>query len=179
MVYERGLANIGLADDGNLDAVVFLVLVVILGEVLDALVQKIARAVAVDGRNGDGITHAELIKLIYRRVDTAGRVHFVDCEHCGLSRAQQHIRNILVGGGDTRAHIGDEDDDIRCAYGDIRLLAHEHEYLVIGRGLDAAGVDDIKLVAAPLALSIQPVTGDAGRVLNDGQALAHELIKQH
>ena len=134
---------------------------------------------AVDGRYGDRVAEAERIKLIYRRIHAAGGVHLVDRKHRGLFRAQQHIGDVLVRGGDARADVGHQNDNVSGADGDIRLLAHEQEYFVVGRGLDAAGVDDIELSSEPFALGVKPVARDAGGILDDGQPLSAEFIEQH
>ena len=47
-----------------------------------------------------------------------------------------------------------------------------------GLGLDAAGIHQQKLVAAPLAVGEDAVAGDARGILHDGQTLAAELIEQ-
>ena len=54
-VGEAGLAHVGLADDGHLDHVAVLLLVGLRREVLQAGVQQVAGAVAVDGGHGDGV----------------------------------------------------------------------------------------------------------------------------
>ena len=51
--------------------------------------------------------------------------------------------------------------------------------MVIGARLDAAGVHNVEDPVAPLARGVQPVPGDAGGVLHDGQPLAAQLVKQH
>ena len=45
--------------------------------------------------------------------------------------------------------------------------------------LNAAGIYNIKGAVSPLALGVQPIPGDAGGVLHNGQALAAQLIEQH
>ena len=57
-VDEGGLAHIGLADDGNFNDVALLFLFLLRGEVVKAGVQQVAGAVAVDGRDGDGVAQA-------------------------------------------------------------------------------------------------------------------------
>ena len=63
--------------------------------------------------------------------------------------------------------------------GDLRLLPHEGQDLVVGARLDAAGVHQVEDPVAPLAGGVDPVPGHAGGVLHDGQPLAAQLIEQH
>ena len=49
VIYKRGLTDVRLADNGDLYAVVFLFVFLLWWEILHALIQKIARSVAVDG----------------------------------------------------------------------------------------------------------------------------------
>ena len=146
---------------------------------LQAGIEQVARAVAVHGGDGDRVAEAEGVKLIDAGIDRAGGVHLVDGQHNGLFRAQEHIGHLLIGGGHAGANLGDEHDDVGRVDGKLRLLAHEQQDLIVGARLDAAGVDDVERAAAPLALGIEPVARDAGRVLNDGQAAAAELIEEH
>ena len=62
---------------------------------------------------------------------------------------------------------------------ELRLLAHEQQYLAVGHRLDAAGIDYIKFSAAPLALGVEPVARDAGRVLNYREALSDKAVEEH
>ena len=65
-----------------------------------------------------------------------------------VSRARERV----VGGGDAGADLGDEHDDVGRVDGELRLLAHEEQDLIVGARLDAAGIDDIERAAAPLSL---------------------------
>ena len=177
-VDEGGLAHVGLADHGHTDALLVLVVGILVGEVLKAGVQQLVGAVAVDGGEGDGIAQTQRIELIDVGVHMAGGVHLVDAEHHGLAGALQHGGHFLVGGGDAGADLGDENDDIGGVDGQHGLLTHEHEDLVVGTRLDAAGVHDVKDTAPPLALGIKPVAGDAGGILHDGELLPAEAVEE-
>ena len=76
-VGEGGLAYVGLADNGNLDAVGVLFLAVLRREVFDALIQQISGAVAVDGGDRDRISHPQVVELVKVRVHRPYRVHLV------------------------------------------------------------------------------------------------------
>ena len=178
-VHERGLADVRLADDGDAGMVRVRIVRILRREVLQTGVEQVARAMAMHGGDGDRIAEAEGVKLIDAGVDRAGGVHLVDGQHNGLFRAQEHIGHFLIGGGHAGADLGDEHDDVGRVNGELCLLAHEQQNFIIGARLDAAGIDDVERAATPLALGIEPVARDAGRVLNDGQAAAAELIEEH
>ena len=131
-----------------------------------------------DGGERDGVAETEGIELIERRVDLRRVIHLVHDEHHGLMGAQEHACDLLVRGGDAGADLRHEDDDVCGVDGDVRLLAHEEQDLVVRRRLDAAGVHDVEFSARPLRLGVEPVTGDAGGVLHDGEALSGEAVEQ-
>ena len=178
-VGEGGLAHIGLTDDGHLNDIVILVLFHLVGEVLKALVQQIASTVTVDGGHRHRIAETEVIELVEVGVNMTRGVHLVHRQHDGFTGALEHTCHLLIGGGHTRLNIGDKHDHIGVVDGDLRLLTHESEDLVIGAGLDTAGIHQAELAAQPLALAVNTVTGDTGGVLHDGKTLTDQLIKQH
>ena len=134
---------------------------------------------AVDGGDGDGVAQAQVIELVEIRVRDAGGVHLVDGQDDGLAGAQQHRGHLLVRRGKARADVAEEDNDGGVLNGDLRLLAHEIQNLAVAPGLDAAGIDEGELPAAPVALAVDAVPGDAGGILHDGKALAGDLVEEH
>ena len=134
---------------------------------------------AVDGGDGDGVAQTEIVELVEIGVHRAGGVHLVHRQHDGLAAALEHAGHLLVRGGEAGLDVRDEDDDIGVVDGDLGLLPHEGEDLVVGVGLDTAGVHQTELPAGPLALAVDTVAGDAGGILHNGQALSDELIEQH
>ena len=178
-VYQGGLAHVGLADDRHLDDIVLLFLLVLRGEILHTGIQQIPGAMAVDGGDRDGIPQSQVIELINVWVGDPHLVHLVDRQHHRLLRAQQHVGHLLVGGGEAGLDVADKEDHRGVLDGDLRLLAHKGQNLAVGGGLDAAGVHQVELPVSPLRLGVQPVAGDAGGILHDGQPLAHQFIKQH
>ena len=131
------------------------------------------------GGNGDGVAETEVIELVEVGIDTARGVHLVHCQHDGLAGSQQHIRDLLIGSRQAGLHIRQENDDVRVLNGDLRLLAHERQDLIVRARFDTAGVHQTEFAAAPLALAVDAVARDARRILDDGEPLADELIKQH
>ena len=178
-VRERGFANIGLTDEGDLDDVLIFFLFLLGWKVLKAGVEQVARAVAVDGGNGDWVAQSQVVELVKIGVDLTGGVHLIDRQHDRLAAAQQHIGDLLVGSRQAGLHIRQENDDVRVANGDLRLLAHERQNLVVRARFDTAGIHQRKFAAAPLALAVDAVARDARRIFNDGEPLADELIKEH
>ena len=92
--------------------------------------------------------------------------------------AAQHMGHVLVGSGQAIADIHHHDDAVGGVDGDLGLLAHMGQNALGGLRLDAAGVHQQELVAAPLAVGEDAVAGDARGILHDGQTLAAELIEQ-
>ena len=179
LVHQGGLASVGLADNSHLDGVVLLLFFLLWGEVLETGVQQVAGAVAMDSRDSDGIPQSQVVELIKVRVRDTGGVHFVHCQHDGLAAAQQHVGHLLVRGGEARADIRQKDDDSGVLDGDLGLIPHEGQDLVVGPGLDTAGVDKGEGPAVPVRLPIDAVPGDARGVLHNGEALSNEFVEQH
>ena len=178
-VGKHGLAHIWLADDGHLDDIGVLLLLIGRGEVGDAGIQQVTGAVAVDGGDGDGVAQTQVVELIKIRVHGAGGVHLVHRQDNGLAAFLQHARHLVIRGGETGFDVGDKYDHRGVVDGDLGLLPHEGQDLAVGVGLDAAGVHQGEPPAAPLAFTVDAVPGDAGGVLHDGEALADELVKEH
>ena len=132
-----------------------------------------------DGGDGDGVPQAQVVELIDVRILPAGLVGLVHRQHHRLAGAQEHIGHLLVGGGHAGLDVAHKDDHGGGGNGDLRLLPHKGQDLVVGARLDAAGVHNVEHPVAPLALGIQPVPGDAGGVLHNGQPLAAQLVEQH
>ena len=178
-VGQAGFPHVGLADDGHLDHVGLLVLVLLRWEIFQTLVQQIAGAVAMHGGDGHRVAEAQIIELVEIRIHRAGGVHLVDRQHDGLFAALKHTRHLLIGGGHAGFDIGDKNDHRGVVNGDLRLLPHEGQDLIIGAGLDTAGVHQTELAAQPLAFAVYTVTGHARRILHNAQASADQLIEQH
>ena len=92
--------------------------------------------------------------------------------------AAQHVGHFLVGGGQAVADIHHHDDAVSGVNGDLCLLTHVGQNALGRLGLDAAGVHQHELVAVPLAVGKNAVTGNARRVLHNGKALTAQLVEQ-
>ena len=178
-VGEAGLTHIGAADEGDLNAVLLFLLAVIFGEILHAGIQQVTGTVAVDRRDSDGIAEAEIVELIEIGIHATHGVHLVDTEDNGLAASLQHTRHIIVCRSDTHLAVGQQDDDISVSDGDLRLLTHEAEDLVVGLGLDTAGIHQTEGAAIPVTFTVDAVTSHTGSILHDGKTLADDFVEQH
>ena len=176
-VGQAGFSHIRLADDGHLNHVGLLVLVLLRREIFQTLVQQVTGAVAMHGGDSHRVAEAQIIELVEIRIHCAGGVHLVDRQHDGLFAALKHTRHLLVGGGHAGLDIGDKNDHRGVVNGDLRLLPHEGQDLIIGAGLNTAGIHQTELAAQPLAFAVNAVTGHARRIFHDAQASADQLIE--
>ena len=134
---------------------------------------------AVDGGDRIGVAQAQIVKFIDVGVGAPGLVHLVHRQDHRLAGAQQHPRHVVVGGGHACFDVAHKDDHRCVLNGDLRLLPHEGENLIVGARLNAAGIHQVEGPAPPLAGRVQAVPGHARRVLHNGQTLAREFIEQH
>ena len=141
-------------------------------------VQQVAGAVSVHRGDRDRVAQSQIIKLIEFRRNLADAVALVDAQHHRLVALLQHGGNLLVGRGDAGLDVYHQDDDLRALDGHLGLASHLREDDVVRIRLDAAGIDQHDLVAAPLAGRIDAVAGDAGSVLHNREPLADQFIKQ-
>ena len=123
-VDERRLADIGLADNGDLDGVVLFFLFVGGRQMLTDGVEQITRAHSVDGRDGYRIAETEIIKFIVLRGRFADGVALVDTENYRLAALLEHGRDLAVGRDNAGAHISDENYNIRAVDSQLSLAAH-------------------------------------------------------
>ena len=92
--------------------------------------------------------------------------------------AAQHVGYVLVRCGQAVAHVHHHNDAVGGINGDLGLLAHMSQNALGGLRLDAAGVHQQEVVAVPLAVGKNAVTGNAWGVLDDGKALTAQFIEQ-
>ena len=128
-------------------------------------------------RNAHRVAQTQIVKFIKLRRRIARRIHLVDSQHDGLLGLFQHGGHFFVGGGDAGADVGDQHDYAGVVDGDKSLLTHEFQNLIVGSGLDAAGIHHHEGLAAPFGLSVDAIPGDAGRVLHDGGALFSDAVE--
>ena len=147
------------------------------GQPADDLVEEVARAVPVERRDRDRVAEPEAMEL--ERLEVAARVVELVREHEHRApRHAQDLRELLVARCDARSRVDDEEDEIGLLDGLPRLrcdLRPERP----GVGLvDAAGVDEAKRRARPLAQQLLAIARDARRLVDDGGARRREPVDQ-
>ena len=177
MVDQAGLADIGAADDGNGDAVIGVLFLLLKIEVRTDGVQQVTGAVAVNARDRDQLAEAEAVKIIQLHRRLADLVALIDSQHHGLTAAHQHTGNILILRRYAGGQLSHHDDAVGGVDGQLGLLTHVGQQPVINAGLNAAGVHQQELMAGPFAIAEDTVAGNARRVLDNGEALAGQLIE--
>ena len=134
---------------------------------------------SVHGRDGHRISEAERVEFIDVRIHGTRGVTLVDREDHRLPGTEQHRSDIRIGGSDPRGDIAYHDDDGSGVDGELRLMAHEQQDLVVRLRLDAAGVHHGESASGPVGFRIQSVARDAGRVFDDGQTFAGDPVEKH
>ena len=170
-VEQRGLTGVGAADNGHVQRVGELVgdLVLFLGEQGHDVVEQVARAMAVQGRERRGLTDAERIELPDVVVLAIGVVELVHQQKDRLVGALEHAGDRLVLLGDAGAAVDHKQDDGGFLGGGEGLVADGRGKDVIAlERLDAARVDDGELAAVPIGRVIRAVARDAAGLVDDG-----------
>ncbi len=102
-----------------------------------------------DGGDGDGVPQAQVVELIDVRILPAGLVGLVHRQHHRLAGAQE-ILATSWSEAVMPVLMSHKDDHGGGGNGDLRLLPHKGQDLVVGARLDAAGVHDVEHPVAPL-----------------------------
>ena len=170
-VEQRRLTGVGAADDGHIQRVGERVgdLVLLLGQQGHDVVEQVARAVAVQGRERRGLADAERIELPDVVILAIGVVELVHQQKDRLVAALEHAGDRLVLLGDAGAAVDHKQDDGGFLGGGERLVADGRGKDVIAlERLDAARVDDGELAAVPIGRVIRAVARDAAGLVDDG-----------
>ena len=122
-------------------------------------------------RKGYKIIKSEIIEFIKLRRYFAYEVALIDCADNRLACLPEHDRDLFVSCGKTCLDITHEDDDVCRLDGDLGLYPHILQDDIIRLGLDTARVDHDKIPASPGRVCIKPVSGNAGRIVYDGDSL--------
>jgi len=129
------------------------------------------------GADGVNVAQAELAK-IFGFGGHGCALNLVDGEEYGLAAADEELDEIVVGAGQLRASIDDEDKGVgllKCDFG--LVVDFGGNQLGVVRD-DATGVDQAKLAAAPVVLAVDPVAGNARLVAHDGAARVRQAIEK-
>ena len=170
-VEQRGLTGVGAADDGHVQRIGELIgdLVLLLGQQGHDVVEQVARAVAMQGRERRGLADAERIELPDAVVFAIGVVELVHQQKDRLVAALEHACDRLVLLGDAGAAIDHKQDDGGFLGGGKGLVADGRGKDVIAlERLDAARVDDGELAAVPIGRVVRAVARDATGLVDDG-----------
>ncbi len=180
LVHEARLADVRAAEDGDADRVLRQLrplLPAVRLEVVDDLVEQVARAVAVQAGDRDRVAEAELVqlereRLLLRVVDLVR-----DHEH-RLLRLAEDLRDLLVAGRDPGLRVEDEEDDVglrdRLA-GLVGDRARERRHV---GDVDAARVDQQEAAVPPLADELLAVARDARGLVHDGRPRARQAVDE-
>ena len=175
-VDQRGLARVGAADDGDADDAVE---VFKLGgrRVGENAALQVAEAIAVLGRDRNGLAQAKLVK-----VGTDGGFGAA----LGLVH-QQRDRLVelaqALGDGEIVRHAAimriDQKQDVRgLQQRDLRLLFGQHGEGIVLVRREAAGIDHHEALALELALTVLAVAGQARQIHHQRVAAVGEGIEQ-
>ncbi len=179
-VEQGGFARVGLADQRHSNQALFLLFPLVLwGEMRIAGVQQIAGVIAVDGGHAHRVPHAQVVEFIKFRRRLSRSVQFVDAQNHRFFGALEQRRHVLIRRGDAGTHVDDKDNHIGGVDGDHGLSPHKFQNLVVGLGLDAPGIDELKDPTSPFPFGINPVPRDAGGILHNGLFPANQPVKEH
>ena len=178
-VDDGRLADVGLADDGDLDIILIALDLLVGRGKLQHAVEQITGACAVQRRQRNQVfVKAELVELVEFHRKIADGVDLVDERNDRLAGALEHHGDVDVLGSKTALAVNHEQDDICHIDGDLRLRLHLGQKHIVGFRLDTAGIDDGQRTAVPLDFVYDAVTGHAGDILDDGHACTRQFIEQ-
>ena len=170
-VEQRRLTGVGTADDGDVQRVGELIgdLVLFLRKQGHDVIEQVARAVAMQGRERRGLADAERIELPDAVVFAIGVVELVHQQKDRLVAALEHAGDRLVLLGDAGAAVDHKQDDGGFLGGGERLVADGRgKHVVALERLDTARVDDGELTTVPIGRVIRAVARDAAGLVDDG-----------
>ena len=150
---------------------------VIIRKGLDNLVQEIAGAAAVGGRNGPDFAQAQGVEIV-GVVHLFAGVHFVHAKDDRFLAAAQQVGDFRVIVRNARGGLAHEQDYIRLFDGDAHLPADGVFEDIVRVGRVAARIHYGEFPAAPFALAVMPVARDAGGFIYDCLPHAHQTVEQ-
>ena len=104
-------------------------------------------------------------------------VGFVKKEDDGNVRFTEVVRDALVDRGKVIPAVQHEEDEVRRFYGNVRLRLHLFRKAVAQARADTARVHDFTGAVRNPAGGGEPVAGDAGFIMHDGDAPACHSIE--
>ena len=170
LVQQRGLADVGLADDRDTTRAADLGerLQAGLGQRGEDGVEHVARAAAVQGGDRVGLAQAEVPQAVGLGLG-AHVVDLVRGEDHRLAGLAEDPDDGLVGVGDAHGRVHHEQHRVRDGHRHLGLRGDPLGQAA-GVGVPPAGVDDREGTAVPGGVVGDAVAGDAGDVLDHGLA---------
>ena len=174
-VQQRGLANVGPADEGDPDRRFFVFRLLDPWDLRQGGVEQIADAPAVLGRD-----RVHLLEPERRELGEAVGValDLVDGDQHLLALLPQAGRDGPVVGQQPRAAVDDEDHEVRFADREVRLDRRGPQQRIVRTQEETAGVDELERGALPRGLGVVAVAGRAGTAVGDGLAPAADPVEQ-
>ena len=124
LIYQGGLAYVGLSDYGDPGDVVILLRTAALRKMGYDFVQKLSEAQLAGSGHRDGISQTQVVKLIHVGHELVEIVHLVHAEYHRLMGATEHVSHLVVSVHQSLLHIHHKDYHVRCLDGDHGLLPH-------------------------------------------------------
>ena len=136
-----------------------------------------ANALPVRRRDGVRLTHAQLEEFAQqRRLDHA--LGLVGSQQHGLAHGAQVPGDVVVLRRQAGTDVDHEDHRISLGHGLARLLGHFLDDAAVAGGLEAARVDDDELAVPDATVTVVAVTGQPGKVSDDGVAALRHPVEQ-
>ncbi len=136
---------------------------------------------AVDGGDGKYLVEPQFGKLGHPGF-SLGIIHLVDHQQHGASIGAQTFGHLAVQGYDALLHIDHQQDHVRRFHGQFHLLdgglGDGIQGLLAAAQSDATGVDQGEGLSVPLGLGADPVPGDSGLVMHNGDAAPCEAVEK-
>ena len=134
---------------------------------------------AVQGGDGDGVTHAQGVELPKAVVLAGGIVELVDEQESRFLELAHHAGDALILLGDTDRTVDHKQDDSGFLSGGQGLVADGcGEDVVALHGLDAARVHEHELATVPVGDMVAAVARDAAALVNDGIGRLRDAIDE-
>ena len=165
LIHQRGFSRVRLADDSHLDGVIIFLHFLLRREIFHTGIQQIAGAMSVDRRDRNGVAQSQIVKFI--NIRALALIHLIDRQHHRLSAATEHGGNLLIRSGHARLNITEEHNDRCVVNGNLSLLPHERQNLIVRPGFNTAGIDQREFPSAPIALTVDTIPCNARSILHD------------
>ena len=105
-------------------------------------------------------------------------VHLIDQQQNRLIEFAQPFRQYQIIRRGTGLAVDHEQYQVRLLTSQVRLSSHGFTDDIPAGWNVAAGIDQVEAVSPPFDLAVNPVTGDAGGLLDYGLAAAHQPVKE-